>query len=78
MTPTGTLVKQRRFGSSSAYLGFYEGAVLPGGLPSPAPTPKELGFTKAKPAPSRPSPGAERDLGADVGAPVVGTVDASA
>jgi len=31
MTPTGTLVKQRRFGSSSAYLGFYEGAVLPGG-----------------------------------------------
>jgi hypothetical protein len=31
ISPTGTLVKQRRFGSSSAYLGFYEGVALPGG-----------------------------------------------
>lgn len=31
ISPTGTLVRQRRFGSFSAYLGFYEGAALPGG-----------------------------------------------
>lgn len=31
ISPTGALLKQRRFGSSTAYLGFYEGAALPGG-----------------------------------------------
>jgi hypothetical protein len=31
MDPTGALVRQRRFGSDTAYLAFYESAALPGG-----------------------------------------------